>query len=231
MSDNVSYIFRDEHGMPVLFTAQKKEAPNENLPDLITPDSTSGPAEWGRYHDAVREASRSFDNPDVGDIHHFLNARARHPEKVDAPAFHEAVKRQRMADLVDMTDHHMRRDGSLPRGHRHVRVQAPKGYLRRALRQSSPEDVAHLRHRLGAIGHSSEHVDKYLSDRVAPDMWDQATSYQVTMADGEFDGLYFDDSGPVDDEEISLDSLSEALREIKPVINVYVNVPSEKESD
>jgi hypothetical protein len=183
--------------MPVLFSAKKRELPSGVGTEIVTPDSTSGPAEWGRYHDAVREAARSFDNPQEGDIRHFLNARARNPENVDIPAFHEAVKRQRMADMVDIADHHMRREGSLPRGSRMVRVQAPKNYIRRALRKASPEDIAHLRHRLTSIGHAGDRVDKYLSDRVTPDMWDQATAYEVKMSDTEFEGLYFDDDeGP-----------------------------------
>lgn len=221
--------------MPVLFSSRKREIPQESLPELVTPDSTSGPSEYGRYHDAVREAARSLDAPQEGDIKHFLNARARNPEKVDVPAFHEAVKRQRMADLFDVTDHHMRREGSLPRGARMVRVQAPRGYIRRTLRNSSPEDLAHLRHRLHAIGHHPDNVDKFLSDRVAPDMWDQAVSFQVTMSDNEFDGLYFDDAeGDIEPmiEEISV--LSEALSDAfsnmpAPVINVYVDSKSSGE--
>lgn len=220
MSDR-TYIFRDENRMPVLFAVRPQEVSTDDLPDLVTPDSTSGPAEYGRYHDAVREAARSLDAPQEGDIQHFLKARAKTPDKVDVPAFHEAVKRQRMADLVDVVDHHMRRGGSLPRGAQMVRVQAPKGYIKRALRKSPPEDIAHLRHRLGAIGHSSENVDKYLSDRVTPDMWDQATSLQVTMADGEFGGLYFDDSGEWEEDETT--RFIEALSEFRPEIHIHID--------
>jgi hypothetical protein len=225
--ENKEYI-EDEHGYPVLFavpqTQRRRPLKEENLPEIVTPDGTSGPAEWGRYHDAVREAARSFDNPQEGDIHHFLQARARTPERVDTPAFHEAVKRQRMADLVDILDHHMRHAGSLPRGHRMVRVQAPKGYLRRALRQSSPEDLAHLRHRLCAIGHSQQHVDQHLSSRVMGDIWDQATSYEIRMADDEFDGITFDDS----DSDFSW---ADEHFEFSPTINVYVDSKSPEASE
>jgi hypothetical protein len=231
----------DEKGFPVLFAVQTETPPkkkrasepgNENLPDLVTPDATSGPAEWGRYHDAVREAARSFDNPDVGDVHHFLNARARHPERVDAPSFHEAVRRQRMGDLVDILDHHMRRGGSLPRGHRMVRVQAPKGYVRRALRQSSPEDIAHIRHRLRSIGHSQENVDQHISDRIAPDMWDQAQSIEVHMSEEEFSGLIFDDGDfDFDAPQPWQEEIIEALEKIQPVINVFVNTGTEEKPD
>jgi hypothetical protein len=214
---NGHVIFFDEGGNPIMLEAaagsRRRVLPNRASADLVTPDATSGPAEWGRYHDAVREAARSFDDPHEGDIHHFLQARARNPEQVDIGAFHEAVRRQRMADLVDIVDHHMRRDGSLPRGARMVRVQAPRGYMRRVLRNSSPEDLAHLRHRLTSIGHSQESVDSYLAHRAKPDMWDQATAYEVQMSDDEFEGLEFDDSdsGWVDDER-------------EPItINVFVN--------
>lgn len=212
------YIFKDEDGMPVLFTAKKKEI-DESSTELVTPDATSGPAEWGRYHDAVREAARSFDHPEEGDIQHFLNARAKHPANVDTPAFHEAVKRQRMADLVDMVDHHMRREGSLSRGHRMVRVQAPKGFVRQSLRKSSPEDLAHLRHRLNSVGHNSEHVDKYLSARVSPDMWDQASALEVKFSDDEqFSGMIALAASDDDEFQDMWD-----LEEYRPEIHIHID--------
>lgn len=208
-------------GLPVLFSGANKDLPKETDASLITPDSTSGPAEWGRYHDAVREAARTIDNPQEGDIHHFLKARARNRDNVDVPAFHEAVKRQRMADLVDISDHHIRRDGSLPRGSRMVRTQAPKGYLKKALRGLSVEDAAHLHHRLTAIGHTHESVSKFLATKVKPDIWDEATRYQVNFSEQEeFVGITFDDSSGDED---WVDDLAAALSEIKPpIINVFV---------
>lgn len=223
-------MIEDEAGFPLfLADSPRSHPPRRTLPDdsrteIVTPDATSGPAEWGRYHDAVREASRSYDNPQEGDIHHFLNARARHPDRVDVAAFGEAVRRQRTADLVDILDHHMRRDGSLPRGSRHIRVQAPKGYVRKALRNSSPEEVAHVRHRLTSIGHSQEHVDKFLSARIEPDMWDQATTYDVHMTDDEFDGLVFDaDDYVVEEWADPLSDLVEAVKSIKPEIHIHID--------
>jgi hypothetical protein len=237
LSDKRAVTINDEYGYPVFFAAKgspdrrQQLLPDESKAEIVTPDATSGPAEWGRYHDAVREAARSFDAPAEGDIHHFLNARARHPERVDVPAFAESVKRQRHADMVDILDHHLRRDGSLPRGSRVVRVQAPKGYLRQALRRSSPEELAHIRHRLTSIGHKQEHVDKYLGDRVKSDMWDQATSYEVRMSDSEFDGLLFDDTdGQEFEENEFVERVSEAISKIQPVINVYVSPEPREEN-
>ncbi len=205
-------------GLPVLLADVEEE-----IPELVMPSSTSGPAEWGRYHDAVRECARSFDSPQEGDIYHFLQARARNPEKVDVPAFHEAVKRQRVADLVDISDHAMRREGSLTRGARMVRTQAPRGYTRRALKALNVEETAHLRHRLIAIGHKPENVDRHLSDRVNPDIYDQASALEVRTSDSEFS---FAD---VNDEEFNpaFEELAEMMSAIMkvippPVINVYV---------
>jgi hypothetical protein len=200
------------------------------LPEIITPDSTSGPAEWGRYHDAVREAARSFDDPQEGDIHHFLRARARNADQVDVPAFHEAVRRQRMADIVDIVDHHMRRDGSLPRGSRMVRTQAPRGYMRRALRNMGSEDLAHVRHRLVAIGHDPSRVDDYLSARANPDMWDQASETEVKFSDEEFGGLTFDD-GDLDEFDETIELVSEVMKRIpQPIINVYIDSKEKNEN-
>jgi hypothetical protein len=225
----MAYLDRDSQGLPILLAEPRKTNPfierskRGELPEIVTPDATSGPAEWGRYHDAVREAARSFDAPEEGDIRLFLKARARNPEKVDVPAFHEAVQRQRMADLVDIVDHHMRRDGSLPRGSRHIRTQAPKGYLRRALRHSSPEDIAHLRHRLTSIGHDDQKVSDFLSQNVSGDLWDQATTYEIAAADTEFDGLVFD-AGDFEAEWVDpLTDILEAIANIKPEIHIHID--------
>lgn len=230
-------FIEDENGFPVLFALPRETshplADPDGLPELVTPDATSGRAEWGRYQDAVREAARTFDRSHGGDIHNFVQARARNPENVDIPAFHEAVHRQRMADLVDIVDHHMRRGGSLERGHRMVRVQAPKGFVRRAIRQQSPEDLAHLRHRLHAIGHPHDHVDEYLSTRVAPDMWDQATAYEVHASEEEFQGLIFD-AGDSQEWEDPFEEVMEMVQAIyekmpPPVVNVYMNAGEQDE--
>lgn len=225
------HLDHDQGGFPILLAEpRRRELPQEDLPEIVTPDGTSGPAEWGRYHDAVREAARSFDNPQEGDIHNFLNARARNPERVDVPAFHEAVKRQRMADLVDIVDHHMRRDGSLPRGSRMVRVQAPKGYLRRALRQSSPEEIAHLRHRLTSIGHDDSRVSDFLSSHVSGDIWDQADVYEIQAGLGEFIGLTFNSDDFDVEWENPLEDVLVAIRNMQPpVINVFVDTKEKTE--
>ena len=228
MAERVTVFMEDENGFPSLIYAPEAPAsspPVRETPPLVTPHATSGPAEWGRYHDAVREASRTFDHPEEGDIHHFLRARARNPEQVDAASFHEAVRRQRLADLVDIVDHHMRRDGHLPRGARMVRVQAPRGYMRRALRNMAPEDIAHLHHRLVSIGHNHEHAAKYLADRTKPDVWEQATQHEIQLADDdEFAGLNFDDSEGGYDETIELaDVIGGVMEKMpQPVINVTI---------
>jgi hypothetical protein len=222
----MAHLERDAQGLPILLTEPTRRELHEHHSEIVTPDSTSGPAEWGRYHDAVRECSRSFDNPEDGDIRQFLHARAREPEKVDVEAFHEAVKRQRMADLVDIVDHHMRRDGSLPRGSRHIRTQAPKGYLRRALRQTSPEDLAHLRHRLTSIGHDDEQVSDFLSSRVGDDNWDKASVYEINASEEEFQGLALmgtEDLDYDDLREIGVDDLFDLIAGIKPEIHIHID--------
>lgn len=225
------YIYKPEDSkFPVMLVAAEP-GHDDSLPDLVTPGDTSGPAEWGRYSDAVREAARTYDNPDIGDIEHFLKARAKDPGKVDAEKFHEAVRRHRMSDLVDIVDHHMRRDGSLPRGSRHIRTQAPRGYLRRAIRKMESEDLAHLHHRLTAIGHNSEDVKKYLKARAKDSSWEDAEAHGVAFADGEFAGLYFDDADSNGDEEFMERVEMIMSRVPAPVINVYINKDGEVQGE
>jgi hypothetical protein len=214
----------DDRGVPILLADHESE-----LPEIVTPDATSGRAEWGRYSDAVREASRTYDDPGESEITQFLHARARNPQHVDVPAFREAVHRQRMSDLVDISDHHLRTSGSLPRGARHIRTQAPKNYVRKALKNSSSEDLAHLRHRLISIGHDPDNVDSFIGDRAGTDKSEAAKVIEINLADGEFEGLIFDATNfPGPDWEDQFEDVREMIRTIyetapPPIVNVYVN--------
>lgn len=181
----------DEHGMPVMLA----DVPNAGV-SRADPNAPSGnpnhdvrsgkfgeggggraqqgpqappnadPVEWGRFLDAVREAAREFDSPDIGDIQDFLKGRAKNPAQVDAEQFLSAVNEQRISDLVDILDQQLRSGGVLPRNRKRVTLKAPRGFLKRALNSLDDSRVAELGHRLEAMGHPPEEVDAFLKGRV-----------------------------------------------------------------
>jgi hypothetical protein len=124
------------------------------------------PVEWKRFTDAVRTASREFDNPKIADIQDFINAHAKNPQAVDPQEFLAAVQEQRISDLVDALDHQLRQAGSLQTGRRRMRLVTPKGYLRKILTTSTPDQIAEVAHRLESLGHDPQQVDQFLKSRV-----------------------------------------------------------------
>ena len=124
------------------------------------------PIEWKRFTDAVRTAAREFDNPKIADIQDFINAHAKNPQAVDPTEFLAAVQEQRVSDLVDALDHQLRQGGSLPTGKRRMRLVTPRGYLRKIINFSTPEQLAEVSHRLESLGHDPQQVDQFLKSRV-----------------------------------------------------------------
>lgn len=146
-----------------------------------TPPPNTDPLEFARFLDAVRDAAREFDTPDIGDIRDFLAGRARNPAQVDAEGFLRAVIEQRVNDVVDMLDTALRRDGILPRGRRRVMLRAPRGYLKRTLNQMDPAILAQIEHRLIAMGHNEKDVDTFLRGRVPEEKANQKEEVKKTF--------------------------------------------------
>ena len=134
-------------------------------PQIPTPAGTD-PLAFARLTDAVRDAARQFDDFDEGDAQEFLAARARDPSAVDLQAFIAMVREQHVTDLIDILDQQMRGSGIKRMGRRMVKVQAPRGYVRRALAGLEGTEIDSIMHRLAARGHDEAEVDKFLDRKL-----------------------------------------------------------------
>lgn len=187
------------------------------------PPPNTDPLEYARMIDAVRDAAREFDMFDEGDIREFLQGRAKAPDQVDIQQFMNAVTEQRMTDIVDILDQQLRSGGSRKRGRRKVRVAAPKGFLTRALRQLDGEQVAKIMHRLEAMGHDPDDVDRFFDGRIKVVEEAREKRAAINASDAQFyaeGGLLTRSAEDQIDEDLDEDEA--------PVVNIFVTVPSDE---
>lgn len=127
--------------------------------------ANTDPHEYNRMLAAARDAAREFDNPQAGDIQEFLAGRARDPKQVDVEGFLQLVRQQRIADLADLLDNQFRLSGSLKQGRRKVRLAAPKGYVRKAVKNLDPSEVDQLISVIASRGHDEAEVRKFFNSK------------------------------------------------------------------
>lgn len=236
-------IVRDENGTPVLLLA---DVPSAGVSNISTTqksgnkahDARSGkfgvtsgkkpkqqPADSKELHRmlaAVRDAAREFDNPSEGDLREFLKGRAAHPDRVDIQNFMEQVKQQRLVDLADMLDQQFRSTGPMKQGRRKVRVSAPRGFVRKSLRNLTPDDVSHIGHLLITRGHSEEEVSKFFADKGYNDVTFSA-EYDFTVEDVEVMSEAAEQRGELH----FTAALREAIAEL-PAPQITIQVPEPK---
>lgn len=133
--------------------------------DKKDPPANTDPNEYARMYAAVRDAAREYDLFDEGDIREFLKGRANAPDQVDMAAFMTMVRAQRVNDLADLIDNQFRTRGSMKTGRRKVRVTAPKGFMRKALKDLSTDEVRQLENVLASRGHDESEVGEWLEQR------------------------------------------------------------------
>ena len=125
------------------------------------------PVEYARMLDAVREAARKFESFDEADITEYIKGRANSPDLVDIQQFLAMAREQRKADLVDIIDDHLRSPGGLvKRGPgKAVRLQVARPKLKRMINEIDEDGLSEIMHRLEAMGHDRNDVDKFFRDR------------------------------------------------------------------
>lgn len=155
-------------GNPVHDVRSGKFGSGSKKPQVKTPQAPANvdPVEYARMFDAVRDAAREFDDPDEGDIREFISGRANSPETVDIAGFLTQVIEQRKADLVDLLDQAMRSSGKMKRGRRKIKLSAPRGYVRKLVRGLDENQLGEVMHRLEAMGHDAEDVERFFEGRV-----------------------------------------------------------------
>lgn len=143
--------------------AKKKEAsaPSD------APTSVRDPSLDKRL-DAVRDAARENDSLDVGDLKEFLAGRTnRQPTDAELAELLAEVKSARLDDLLDVLDNQLRgRVENMKRSRRTVRVQAPKGWVKRVFNGLDDDEVRSLVGRLEAKGWDQDDLKKHVIGRV-----------------------------------------------------------------
>ncbi len=132
------------------------------LPQGVTPD------EWERRLDAIRDAAREFEEMNAGDAKDFLKGRVADISKVDVDAFVAEVREQRIDDLIDVLDNQLRSkvDGS-QRARRFVRLQAPRGFVKRLFASLSDDEVIKVTTRLANRGWGVDDLVSQIISRVS----------------------------------------------------------------
>jgi hypothetical protein len=82
---------------------------------------------------------------------------------------------------VDLLDQNLRASGPMARGRRKVKLSAPKGYVRRLLRQLDPESLGEVMHRLESMGHDTSSLQTFFGSRVKQDTHQAATEHAATL--------------------------------------------------
>lgn len=220
-------IMMDEAGFPVMFA----DVPPAGV-SRVDPDAESGnprhdirsgkfapgskrrnepppnvdPIEFKRMIDAIRDAAREFDAPDVGDIKEFLAGRAKAPDKVDVQQFLTLVQEQRKSDAVDILDQQIRSSGVLPLGRRKVRVSAPRGYVRRLIGSMDGDMLGEIMHRLEAKGHDRDEIDRFFDRKVTEDKNSAARARRDSFQGSDWQGDPYEDvelSGFIESADVS----------------------------
>ncbi len=140
------------------FTKGKKAKPGASTPNV-------DPAEFERMRAAARDAAREFDVFDEGDIKEFLAGRAKDSSKVDLQQFTAMVRAQRVSDMADLLDQQLRATGSMKQGRRKVRLTAPRGFTRKALKDITAEEARIIVSALTARGHTEEEAAKFFDSK------------------------------------------------------------------
>jgi hypothetical protein len=127
--------------------------------------------EWHRRSEAVRSMAREFDEVDHGDIRDYLEGRTtRELTDEEVGQIRHDVTAQRVADITDILDEQLRSTmEQMKRGRRTVRVQAPRGWMRRAFGSLDERAVGQVVARLIDRGHDSDAIKKKVLSRVKDD--------------------------------------------------------------
>lgn len=124
--------------------------------------------EWSRRGDAVRTIAREFDEVDHGDIREFLTGRTtRELSDEEVGQIQHDVVAHRVRDIADILDEQLRSSSDrLKRARRTVRVQAPRGWLKKAFNSLDERAVGQVAARLMQRGFDADTVKAKVVSRV-----------------------------------------------------------------
>ena len=131
------------------------------------PDDVS-PEEWDRRANAIRTLAREFDELDHGDIREYLEGRTtRELTDEEIGQIKHDIMAHRVSDITDVLDEQLRSTSErMRRARRTVRVQAPRGWMRKAFGTLDERAVGQVAARLIQRGHEPEVVKEKVIGRV-----------------------------------------------------------------
>lgn len=148
----------DDRGYPILF------ASSSDSPAVLPSKHGLGGfdiSEQSRRHDAVREAAREFESYSAQDLTEWLKGKTKRDlSQAEIDSFLNDVREQQLSDLVDIVDHGSR---GVLRGRRTVRIQAPKGYVKKTLKSLNDDELSALIDRLQSRGWDQQMIWSQLS--------------------------------------------------------------------
>ena len=134
----------DQHGHPIMLAAPEVAPAQPPQQQQVSAD------ELARRRDAVREAAREFEVLNQQDMRERLRGVTNRPlSEEEVAKFTADVRQHVLDDLVDVLDQQTR---GRRRGRRTVRVQAPRGYVKKTVASLSEQEARHVAHRLKARG-------------------------------------------------------------------------------
>lgn len=153
----------DQAGFPVIRMAIPDVVKLPALVPSVKPATTKHD-EWARRQDAVRDAAREFEDLSSQDIKERLKGLTNKPlADPDIEQFKIDTRAAAKDDLVDILDQTTR--GKL-RGRRTVRVNAPRGYVKKMMRTVTAPEADELETRLKARGWAPEQIKSGLRDKL-----------------------------------------------------------------
>lgn len=142
------------------------QAPSERVRSVKPPEA--GWDEWQRRQDTVRTLAREFDEVDHGDIREYLQGKTtREMTDEEIGQFKHDILAQRVSDIADILDEQLRSTSErMKRARRTVRVQAPRGWLRRAFNTLDERAASQVAARLLQRGHDPETISSKVVSRI-----------------------------------------------------------------
>lgn len=193
--------------------------------------------EWHRRQDAVRTIAREFDAVDHGDIREFLAGKTTRDLSDDevGQILHD-IQAQRVFDLTEIFDEQLRSGSErLKRARRTVRVQAPRGWVKRAFSTLDERAVGQVAARLIQRGHDPETIKEKVVNRIRDE---EVRANINTKIDNEELSVEFDAGAFTQPPMVSLEQpismeralefateMAETVARNMPVPDIYVEVP------
>jgi len=154
-----SYVEIGPGGWPMMRMPEKLAVPEEPPPIVAY--------EQSRRRDAVREAAREFEPLSDQDVRERLRGLTNRPlTEAEVSQFTADVATQVLDDLVDVLDQQLR---GRARRRRTVRLNAPRGYVRKAFHDRSDPELVELADRLRARGWTTAQVQDHYARHLKVD--------------------------------------------------------------